>query len=75
MQYFHIFKTLGFLSLWTLICWFFFAGEKNISDQVKVVMILIGLHLKTAFPQDSGDFRRNFEPTRIGYKARKGFEN
>ena len=51
MQYFHILKTLAFLSCWTLICWFFFASEKNISDQVNAVMILIGLHLKTAFPK------------------------
>ena len=39
MQYFDIFKMLGFLSYWTLIYCFFFAGENSISDQVKVVFI------------------------------------
>ena len=44
MQYLHLLKLLGFLSCWTLLCWFFFAGEKNISDQVKVLTIS---HIKT----------------------------
>ena len=44
MQYFLLLKLLGFLSFWTLLCWFFFAGEKNISDQVKVLTIS---HIKT----------------------------
>ena len=35
MQYFHTFKVLCFLSCWTLLCWIFFVGEKNIFNQVK----------------------------------------
>ena len=43
MHYFYLFKMLGFLSCWTLICWFFFAGKKNISDQVKVVHYILNV--------------------------------
>ena len=40
MQYFHFVKILGFLSSWTLLYWIFFADEKNISNQVRNVIIL-----------------------------------
>ena len=57
MQYFHILKLLGFLSCWTLLCWFFFAGEKNISDQVKVLTIS---HIKTVNLARCRWFQRKF---------------
>ena len=49
MPYFHLFKMIGFLSCWTLLCWIFFSGDNNIFNEVNSKTCFILKKVKLQF--------------------------
>ena len=49
MPYFHLFKMIGFLSCWTLLCWIFFYGDNNIFNEVNSKTCFILKKVKLQF--------------------------
>ena len=49
MPYVHLFKMIGFLSCWTLLCWIFFSGDNNIFNEVNIKTCFILKKVKVQY--------------------------